>query len=251
MQADTLAYLDSVANASDLAEVWNMLCDKLARFGFDRLIYGYNRFGTETSFGPWQDALILSNLEESYLKTFIEGEYYLHAPLTQWAIHNTGARSWDYLDEAYKALDPCQRKVVDWNMANGLTAGYSISFPHASPRTRAALSMGARAGLSQQAVNAIWARHGQEIQVIANMTHLKIISLPNLNERARLSRRQQEVLNWVAEGKTNQDIATILGVTPATVEKHLRLVREKLNVDTTAQAVLKAAFWNQVFVLKG
>jgi len=34
------------------------------------------------------------------------------------------------------------------------------------------------------------------------------------------------------------------------VEKHLRLARENLNVETTAQAVLKAAFLNQMFVIE-
>jgi len=40
-----------------------------------------------------------------------------------------------------------------------------------------------------------------------------------------------------------------LELTPATIEKHLRLARETLDVETTAQAVLKAAFYNQMFVL--
>ena len=52
------------------------------------------------------------------------------------------------------------------------------------------------------------------------------------------------------DGKTTQDIAFLLGLTAATVEKHLRLAREALDVDTTAQAVLKAAFYNQMFVLE-
>lgn len=46
-----------------------------------------------------------------------------------------------------------------------------------------------------------------------------------------------------------QDIALLLGLTPATAEKHLRLARAALNVETTAQAVLKAAFQNQIFIL--
>jgi len=41
-----------------------------------------------------------------------------------------------------------------------------------------------------------------------------------------------------------------LTLTPATVEKHLRLAREALDVETTAQAVLKAAFYNKMFVLE-
>ena len=64
-----------------------------------------------------------------------------------------------------------------------------------------------------------------------------------------LTKRQREVLQWVGDGKTTQDIAVLLGLTPATIEKHLRLAREALDVETTAQAVLKAAFYNQMFVL--
>ncbi len=47
-----------------------------------------------------------------------------------------------------------------------------------------------------------------------------------------------------------QDTALLMGLTSATVEKHLRLAREALAVETTAQAVLKAAFANQMFILE-
>jgi len=67
--------------------------------------------------------------------------------------------------------------------------------------------------------------------------------------RRPLTRRQREVLEWVGDGKTVQDIALLMGLTPATVEKHLRLAREALEVGTTAQAVLKASYQNQIFVL--
>jgi LuxR family transcriptional regulator len=38
-----------------------------------------------------------------------------------------------------------------------------------------------------------------------------------------------------------------MGLTPATIEKHLRLARDALEVETTAQAVLKASMQNQIF----
>jgi DNA-binding CsgD family transcriptional regulator len=41
-----------------------------------------------------------------------------------------------------------------------------------------------------------------------------------------------------------------MGLTPATVEKHLRLARASLSVETSAQAVLKAALQNQMYVLE-
>jgi LuxR family transcriptional regulator len=80
------------------------------------------------------------------------------------------------------------------------------------------------------------------------VAHLKLMTLRYFGSR-NLTKRQREVLECVGDGKTTQDTAMILGLTPATVEKHLRLAREALDVDTTAQAVLKAAFYNQMFVL--
>ena len=47
-----------------------------------------------------------------------------------------------------------------------------------------------------------------------------------------LSRRQQEVAHWIREGKTNQEIAAILGISPRTVQKHVEHIFEKLGVET-------------------
>jgi DNA-binding CsgD family transcriptional regulator len=82
--------------------------------------------------------------------------------------------------------------------------------------------------------------------VMNNVFHLKLLTLPYSGSR-QLTQRQREVLQWVGDGKTAQDIGLLMGLTAATVEKHLRLAREALDVETTAQAVLKAAFYNQMF----
>lgn len=57
---------------------------------------------------------------------------------------------------------------------------------------------------------------------------------------APLTPREREVLDWVAAGKTNRDIAAILGASPRTVEKHLERVYEKLGVETRTAAVVRA-----------
>ena len=54
-----------------------------------------------------------------------------------------------------------------------------------------------------------------------------------------LTPREAEVLAWLAKGKTNRDIADILGMSPRTVNKHLEHIFEKLGVETrTAAAAL-------------
>lgn len=54
-----------------------------------------------------------------------------------------------------------------------------------------------------------------------------------------LTRREREVLEWVAAGKSNRDIAQILGTRPRTVEKHLEHVYEKLGVEGRTAAAMR------------
>jgi DNA-binding NarL/FixJ family response regulator len=55
-----------------------------------------------------------------------------------------------------------------------------------------------------------------------------------------LTPRAAEVLLWLAQGKTNVEIATILGNTESTVKKHVAEVFEKLGVETRGGATLRA-----------
>ena len=55
-----------------------------------------------------------------------------------------------------------------------------------------------------------------------------------------LTPREAEVLLWIAQGKANQDIATIVGCRPATVKKHTIHIFEKLGVDGRPAAILCA-----------
>jgi DNA-binding response OmpR family regulator len=60
-------------------------------------------------------------------------------------------------------------------------------------------------------------------------------------DEASLTPRETEVLTWVARGKTNRDIADILGMSHRTVNKHLEHIFEKLGVETRAAAAALAS----------
>ncbi len=64
---------------------------------------------------------------------------------------------------------------------------------------------------------------------------------PSRLASAALTPRETEVLSWIAKGKTNRDVAEILGMSPRTVNKHLEHVFEKLGVETRAAAAALAS----------
>lgn len=54
-----------------------------------------------------------------------------------------------------------------------------------------------------------------------------------------LSHRQQEVAHWIREGKTNPEIATIMGISPRTVQKHVEHIFEKLGVENRVAIAMR------------
>jgi DNA-binding CsgD family transcriptional regulator len=63
-------------------------------------------------------------------------------------------------------------------------------------------------------------------------------SLPDRhNYRNRLlTLREREVLRWLARGKSNAEIGAILGISAATVGKHLEHIYPKLGVENRTAA---------------
>lgn len=245
------AYLLDLTQSDSIEELWEKHCQKMKTFGFDRLLYGFTQSKTTTSLGDPNDFLILTNHDPAYTDVFLGERLYHHAPMVHWAQSNDGACSWSVLTEmlAAGALTPEEKRVVEFNLAHDVAAGFSISFRSVSRRAKGAIALTAEKGISQAEIDRVWDSHGDVIVLMNNIVHLKINSLPYTLPNQKLTKRQREALEWVGDGKTMADIAEIMGLTQATIEKHLRLAREALNVETTAQAVLKASFQNQIFVV--
>ncbi|MDC0737195.1 LuxR family transcriptional regulator [Cognatishimia sp. SS12] len=248
----SLRYLAELTSATSLEALWAMHVAKMADYGFDRLIYGFTNFRVNRKLGDPEDFIVLSNHCPDYLERFFGERMFLHGPMIHWALENDGACSWGHIAEKLqkKTLTDQELAVLEFNQSFGVTAGYTISFKSVSQRAKGAIGLTGPAGTSQAALDAIWAEHGAALQLMNNVLHLKILTLPYENPKRALTRRQREVLEWVSDGKTVQDIATLIGRTPATVEKHLRLAREALAVETTAQAVLKASLQRQMFIVE-
>jgi DNA-binding CsgD family transcriptional regulator len=62
---------------------------------------------------------------------------------------------------------------------------------------------------------------------------------PTLSALAPLTPRERELLQWVAAGKTDRDIASIVGISVRTVHKHLQHTYAKLGVETRTAAVMR------------
>ena len=65
----------------------------------------------------------------------------------------------------------------------------------------------------------------------------KLIETAQQEGATPLSARELEVLRWIASGQRVVEAAETLGLSHRTVENHLRRIRQRLQVKTTAQAI--------------
>ena len=64
---------------------------------------------------------------------------------------------------------------------------------------------------------------------------------PTAKPDERLSKRESEVLTYVARGYSDKEVAEALGLTSATVRSYLKTIYSKLHVHSRTQAIIKAA----------
>ena len=81
-------------------------------------------------------------------------------------------------------------------------------------------------------------------KINAGGTHVSERAAARLAERAMaggpLSPREIEVLKWIAEGKSNKEIAALLFISEGTVKTHVLSIHEKLGVSDRTEAAVTA-----------
>ncbi len=74
-------------------------------------------------------------------------------------------------------------------------------------------------------------------EIVLKLSNLDGPSEPQqLQEKLSITKRESQVLLWIAHGKTNKEIGEILSMSPKTVDKHLEQIYRKLEVDNRTSA---------------
>lgn len=109
--------------------------------------------------------------------------------------------------------------------------------------------------LFAQMPNTLTLRHAYFIELLMPNIHMAFLRTLAQSERAALeaddsmrfdglgktmTERELEILAWVQQGKSNQEIGTSLEISPLTVKNHMQKILRKLKVSNRAQAVSKA-----------
>lgn len=155
-------------------------------------------------------------------------------PVTIHAQRNGEPVYWDEID-SLKPLTPAEQA----HLATLREAGfeYGLAIPVFGPNGRNGMfGLRLSAELPRLAPEDL-----RTVNWVCQATHLRYsaLLLPSLGEPPNLSPRESEVLGWVARGKSNASIGSILGISTHTVDAHLRRIYLKLGVFDRITAALR------------
>ena len=147
--------------------------------------------------------------------------------------------AWSHLPRMIQ-LTARDRKVLEDAERRGIGDGFTIP-AHVPGEVNGSCSFAAAAGSGLQEehlalAQLVGAFAFEAARNLARMRDLEQAELP------RLTDRQRDCVVWVARGKTDWEIAKILGVSHDTVIEHLRHARERYGVGKRAQLTVHALF---------
>lgn len=220
---------------SDSETGWRAALFTLARSqGFDQVLYG--AVGSRTA--KLESAFLHSNYADAWRARYDADKLHYVDPTVSHCLTSSLPIVWE--PEAFD--QPAQRALYEEACGFGIRSG--ITFPiHGPSGEFGVVSFASDARPSDEFDDAIvhLMPSLSLIRDYAFESSLRYINVrPEGEAPPRLTRRELEVLNWVMVGKSSWEISRITACSEATVNFHIGNIRQKFNVNTRQQALVKA-----------
>ena len=220
--------------AQSCEDVFGLFKQHLNGHGYDQIVYSL--LTDHLSLGLNAQHGIFSTYPNDWLEHYQTQEYHLTDPVFRKGYTASAPFLWADLSktpelsaEAQKVMNEAQ----DAKLYNGIgipirgtffeTAGFGIASTEKDIETNA---------------NTLCVLHFLSMQFHTVVTsHLSKIEKDKL---VKLTKREQDILLWAAEGKSDSIIAEILGIRHPTVRFHFKNIFEKLEANERTLAVVKA-----------
>lgn len=228
----TLAFLSEVKQINTHADLATAVKRITASLGVENVLAGFIP-GPRTLPSEQLQHVLLADWPEEWANIYFQNGLLFKDPTIRLVLRNNPTFTWSALSREADYGKP-ERFVMDqakdFALSNGCTVpivsldGRSVGFSFAgrhiddSPEARGAMTL------------------------IANFAFGRAVELRNNQLRAhvRLTAREQEVLSWIAVGKTDWEISVILGVSEKAIAKYVLNARAKLGAMNRAHAVAEA-----------
>jgi LuxR family quorum-sensing system transcriptional regulator CciR len=242
--SDAEQFAQSAKGLSRMADLASLLSDAVAALGFDYVAL-LHHVRPEASAAPrWKSQVI--DYPDAWRAMIRARGYLAQDPVLAACDRSTTGFLWSELPQRY-TLNERQNEIMqtafDCGLAEGFTVPLSVpgevlgscSFGLAPGRPLPRASLPAA-----QYVGCFAFEAARRIQAEADAGPPVDACGP------RLTQRQFDCLILAAQGKSNRDIAQLLGISSDTVHQHLEAAKRRYDVASRTQLVVRALFDSQI-----
>lgn len=170
---------------------------------------------------------------------YIATNVYFRDPVIRHGQSAVTPYAWDWLEA--KGIDAAGRTV--FGEASEFGVAHGLSVPVRGPRDLALVSMCPDSISRKEAARLIKAKLA-DLTILSMMAHerARVLLKPQSvdGKGVRLSKREREVMQWIACGKSSWDIGMILNLSEATVRNYTAAALGKLNCHDRTHAAVRA-----------
>ncbi len=228
----TLEFVANVAQAKTGQDICDLVVTEMAWYGLT-FVTSWSMPDVE---GDVTETIELNTRPPSYTEHYRDAGYIYKDPIVSAMRRSMVAQSWSDVRESMD-MNKSERFIIEEARDFGATDGLTIPVvsasgcvgvfspcgrdPNLSPRARAALD-----------IVGVYAHQA--------LRRFNIRQIRQVKPHQPLTPREREVMRWVAIGKTNDEIGSILNIERATVKTLLSRAQEKLNASRRSYAVVQA-----------
>jgi LuxR family transcriptional regulator, quorum-sensing system regulator BjaR1 len=221
--------------------LFDAFCEAMVQFGFDRINFSVRRDldleEEHIGFG------IISTYPEDWQAYYEEKNLAAIDPVLKCAVSNYGTFRWKDLERSSnlnRKQITFMRQAEDAGLHNGL------GIPFNGPKLQIAgigLATSQRGLLHLPKLDLINAYCNQFYAV-----YKRILAKPDVSKASSviLSPKEQDVLRWIASGKSDPEIARIMNISVNTVDYHIRHIFQKLEVNNRVAAAIKGMLSGEI-----
>lgn len=244
---DILAsFLDDLQAIEDVDGCKRLLSDTAQRLGIAFVAYHLVRVAGM----PGPLPFFITTYPQSWLQAYMAGGYLNDDPVLAELPNRRLPFRWSDV-AASDDLTARQRQMFRDAREHGLVDGLTIPI-HGKNGEFAAVTFIPGGDETNAATTIAYYRHLLHLLALYFHDHaVRILiesAMSSPRQKSLLSPREKEVLRWTAQGKSNWDISTILGISEKSVEFHLNSAKRKLHVFNRTHAVVKAIMLNMISI---
>ncbi|NWB89230.1 helix-turn-helix transcriptional regulator [Pseudomonas gingeri] len=184
-----------------------------------------------------RSALVIGDFPTSWIEAYDRAGYATIDPLERHCMHSVLPVIWT--DQLYTSSN--QRELREKAGSHALINGVTLALhgPQGQFGTFGLSIDGVDEHTAKVVIQANW-HELSWLKDTALQSALKFLCVPKPANEVRLTRREKEVLQWSAIGKTSWEISNICNCSEANVDFHFKNIRRKFGVTSRNAAVVQA-----------